>query len=40
MNHIYETLNFESHQITCMQDAGLSQGYDVTVGGFIIEVGG
>lgn len=26
--------------ITSMWDAGLSQGYDVTVGGFIIEVGG
>lgn len=40
MNHIYETLDFQSHQIRSMRDAGLSQGYDITVGGFIIEVGG
>lgn len=37
---MYETINFESDQITSMRDAGLSQGYDVIVGGFIIEVGG
>ena len=26
--------------ITSMRDAGLSQGYDITVGGFVIEVRG